>query len=149
MVSDWRLYYAKANYLTIDPFLFTSFFDLVFWKMNVNLGCFQLFNDLTRAQHRPLSDRSLSLCMFRPLFQSSSYRFIKFVYELIFTSFVRFPFPCLYLIQIRVVRFPSSFGDLRSPVHPFPFSLCHSCLAFFVVVKVHMNLALFHVPGIA
>jgi len=50
MVSDWRLYYAKANYLTINLLPFTSFsFNLVSWKMNVDLGCFQLFNDLTRA----------------------------------------------------------------------------------------------------
>lgn len=67
--------------------------------MNVNLGCFQLFNDLTRAQHRPLSDHSLSLCMFRPFFQSS-YRSIKFVSGLILTSVVPSPFPCLYHISI-------------------------------------------------
>lgn len=40
-------------------------------------------------------------------------------------------------LQSRVVHFPYSFGDIRSPVHPFPFFLCHSCLAFLILSSSH------------
>lgn len=136
MVSDWRLYYAKANYLTINLLPFTSFsFNLVSWKMNVDLGCFQLFNDLTRAQDCPLFDRSLSLCMFST-FLSIVLSFYQL--RLLIDIFLRrsLPFPlslshcslgwCAYLLLSAIS------GVLYIP---FPFSLCHFCLAFLFLSK--------------
>lgn len=121
MVSDWRLYYAKANYLTINPLLFTSFLNLVFWKMNSKPWLF--FNSLM-----------ISLEPSTALYSIVSFPYacslLPFNYLIVLSSssknwYLSPSFSSLSLVfislQSRVVHFPYFFGDIRSPVHPFPF----------------------------
>lgn len=136
MVSDWRLYYAKANYLTINPLLFTSFFTWCSGRWTLTLAVFQLFNDLTRAQHYlysivpfPYACSLLSFNHLIVLSSSSMNWYLPSSFSSLSLVFIS--------LQSRVVHFPYSFGDIRSPVHPFPFSLCHSCLAFLILSSSH------------
>lgn len=94
----------------------------------LTLTVFQFFNDLTRAQH----------CL---------YSIVLFPYACILLSFNRLivlsssfvnwylppSFPSLSLVfislQFGVVHFPYSFGDIRSPVHPFLFMSFLPCLS--------------------